>query len=158
MAKRDVGKITGTPITYEMPKPAGGVQLETFIPWTLVKRGVRCEIITPIDTAEAFADEAKSERRERRPQPHTALLRALGLAHYWQSLLDQEKYTSIREIAEIEGIDMGQASRIAKLAQLAPELVVRCLGDSQGQFNLDQFVRSAIPDDWSAQCGHSNSG
>jgi hypothetical protein len=28
-------------VTYEIPDPAGGVKLETFIPWTLVKRGAK---------------------------------------------------------------------------------------------------------------------
>jgi hypothetical protein len=28
-------------VTYPIPCPAGGVQMETFIPWTLVKRGIR---------------------------------------------------------------------------------------------------------------------
>ena len=41
--------LTGKPVTYPIPSPAGGVQMETFIPWTLVKRGIRREIITPLD-------------------------------------------------------------------------------------------------------------
>ena len=49
MAKMDKGVLTGNPVTYQIPSPAGGVQMETFIPWTLVKRGVRREIITPLD-------------------------------------------------------------------------------------------------------------
>jgi hypothetical protein len=28
-------------VTSQIPDPAGGVKLETFIPWTLVKRGVK---------------------------------------------------------------------------------------------------------------------
>ena len=39
MAKNDKGMMTGEPVTYQIPAPAGGVQMETFIPWTLVKRG-----------------------------------------------------------------------------------------------------------------------
>jgi len=38
MAKKDKGMMTGEPVTYQIPAPAGGVQMETFIPWTLVKR------------------------------------------------------------------------------------------------------------------------
>ncbi len=41
MAKKDKGLLTGDPITYQTSSPAGGVQMETFIPWTLVKRGVK---------------------------------------------------------------------------------------------------------------------
>ena len=53
MAKMDKGVLTGKPVTYQIPSPAGEVQMETFIPWTLVKRGVRREIITPLDAPQA---------------------------------------------------------------------------------------------------------
>ena len=49
MAKMDKGVLTGKPVTDPIPSPAGGVQMETFIPWTLVKRGVHREIITRLD-------------------------------------------------------------------------------------------------------------
>ena len=32
MAKMDKGVLTGKPVTYPIPSPAGGVQMETFIP------------------------------------------------------------------------------------------------------------------------------
>ena len=32
MAKKDQGVLTGKPVTYQTPSPAGGVQMETFIP------------------------------------------------------------------------------------------------------------------------------
>lgn len=41
MAKKDIGKLTGEPVTFQIPSHAGGVQMETLIPWTLFKRGVR---------------------------------------------------------------------------------------------------------------------
>lgn len=47
MPKKDQA-VTGEAVTYQIPAPAGGVQLETFIPWTLVKRGVKREVITPL--------------------------------------------------------------------------------------------------------------
>ena len=46
MAKMDKGVLTGKPVTYPIPCPAGGVQMETFIPWTLVKRV--CVKVIPI--------------------------------------------------------------------------------------------------------------
>ena len=39
MSKKHRGRFKGNPVTYQLPNPAGGVQLETFAPWTLVKRG-----------------------------------------------------------------------------------------------------------------------
>jgi hypothetical protein len=43
-------------------------------------------------------------------------LRALGFAHYWQHLLDTGQVGSLGDIAAAEGMDLGQVSRIARLA------------------------------------------
>ncbi len=48
MSKKHRGRYQGDPVTYQLPSPAGGVQLETFVPWTLVKRGLKKQIITPL--------------------------------------------------------------------------------------------------------------
>ena len=45
MSKKHRGRYRGDAVTYQLPSPAGGVQLETFVPWTLVKRGLRKQII-----------------------------------------------------------------------------------------------------------------
>ena len=54
MSRRHRGQVKGDPVTYQLPGPAGGVQLETFVPWTLVKRGMKKQVITPIDVPQAF--------------------------------------------------------------------------------------------------------
>ncbi len=41
MSRQHRGRATGDPVTYQTPLPAGGVQLETFLPWTLVRRGLK---------------------------------------------------------------------------------------------------------------------
>ncbi len=84
--------MTGEPVTYQVPAPAGGVQMETFIQWTLVKRGVRRQVITPIDALEHFQKEAIAERSALKRAKDSPLIRALGLAHYWQRQLDEGKY------------------------------------------------------------------
>jgi hypothetical protein len=120
-------------VTTSIPSPAGGVKLETFIPWTLVKRGAKKKVITPIEAPEAFRVEAVTERRKREAAKEMPLVRALGLAHYWQHLLDTGKVGSLTEIAVAEGMDLGQVSRIARLARLAPWVVEGCLkGEVEG--------------------------
>ena len=151
MAKKDKGTMTGEPVTYQIPAPAGGVQIETFIPWTLVKRGVRRQVITPLNSPEQFQGEAAAERRERKAAKDTPLIRALGLAHYWQRLLDDGRFRTITEIAAIEGIDLGQASRIARLAQLAPDIVEACVAGEENGLALEHLVRRAFPADWGEQ-------
>ena len=49
MPKKTYGKQTGRSIIHTTPTPAGGVRLETFVPWMLVKRGYKKQIITPLD-------------------------------------------------------------------------------------------------------------
>lgn len=151
MAKNDRGIVTGEPVTYQIPAPAGGVQMETFIPWTLVKRGVRRQVITPIDAPEHFQREAVVERSARKQAKDSPLIRALGLAHYWQSLLDTGKYRSLTEIAKLEGIDLGQASRIAKLVRLAPKIVQNCLTGHCGGPKLEQLARVCLTGSWADQ-------
>jgi hypothetical protein len=81
----------GRPITHELPTPAGGVRLETFVHWTLVRRGLKKRVITPLDAPQEFLAEAKEERAAQALAQDSTLMRALGLAHHWQRLLDEER-------------------------------------------------------------------
>lgn len=154
MYKKHRGQITGKAVNYTIPKPAGGVQMETFIPWKLVKRGVRHQIITPIDMPDAFQEEAKVEQQKRKEDQDSPLLRALGLAHHWQKLLDDGQYRTMTEIAAAEGIDLGQASRIARLTRLAPNIIEACLTEYGNDLDLEHLIRHGIPVDWNGQRDH----
>ena len=151
MAKSDKGMLTGTPVTYQIPAPAGGVQMETFIPWTLVKRGVRRQVITPIDAPEHFQREAVVERSAREHAKDSPLIRALGLAHYWQRLLDDGKNQSLTEIAAAEGMDRGQVSRTAQLIRLAPEIVEPCLSEGRCEPNSATLAGVCLANTWTDQ-------
>ena len=65
--------ILGKPVVTQLPDPAGGVKMQTFIPWRLVKRTVKKEIITPLDAPESFRMEAVMERQERKAAEECAL-------------------------------------------------------------------------------------
>ena len=152
MAKKHTGLLTGTAVTYQAPSPAGGVQMETFIPWTLVKRGVRRQVITPIDAPQDFAVEAALEKRERKTNQDTPLLRALGLAHYWQRLLNDGKVQTIGEIARLEEMDVTQVRRLLRLTLLAPSLLETIVAKAElTSINLEFVLRRSMPDDWRAQ-------
>ena len=122
--------------------------METFIPWTLVKRGVRRQVITPIDAPEHFQKEAVVERSARKHAKDSPSIRALGLAHYWQRLLDEGKCRSLTEIAAAEGMDRGQVTRTAQLIRLAPEIIESCFSDSRGGPRLKQLARACPFCDW----------
>ena len=147
MPNRNTLKLTGDPVTYPIPSPAAGVQLETFIPWTLVKRGAKKEVITPLDAPEAFRPEV--ERAQNDEISDTALLRALGLAYHWQRLLDGQWVASVPEIAAAEGTDVTYVRRLLRLTLLTPSIVQRLLGNSGAA--LDEVLRPSWPSDWPAQ-------
>ncbi len=151
MVKMDKGVLNGKPVTYPIPSPAGGVQMETFIPWTLVKRGIRREIITPLDAPQAFTVEAAAERTKRNAAKNTPLIRALGLAHYWQRLLDEGKFRSITDIAAAEGINVTQARRLLRFTLLAPAVIEKLLANPDVAINLESVLRRVMPLDWQEQ-------
>ena len=151
MSKQHRGRFKGDPVTDRRPSPAGGVQLETFVPWTLVKRGVRRAVVTPLDAPEAFVKEARDERQARQGEQHTALVRALGLAHYWQRLLDEQRVGSVAAIATAEGVDVTQVRRLLRLTLLAPEIIDWLVGTPET--TLEQVMRRTWPSAWSDQMG-----
>lgn len=151
MSKKHRGRYQGDAVTYHLPSPAGGVQLETFVPWTLVKRGLRKQIITPLDAPQEFMEEARRARQARESTQDTALVRALGLAYHWLRLQEEGLFTSITEIAAAEGMDLGQASRIARLTALAPDIVEVCVTLTKKNISLDRISRRALPVRWDVQ-------
>lgn len=146
MSKKHRGRIDGSPVTYQLPAPAGGVQMETFVPWTLVKRGCKKQVITPLDAPQAFLEEACREREARESAQDSALLRALGLAFYWQRLLDGQRVASVAEIADAEGMDVTQVRRVMRLTLLAPEVVELLISTSA--VVLEQVMRRPWPNVW----------
>ena len=148
-SKKHYGKQTGRPITHELPTPAGGVRLETFVPWTLVRRGLKKRVITQLDAPQEFLAEAKQERAAQAAAQDSALMRALGLAHYWQRLLDEERVVSVAEIAKSEGMDVTQVRRILRLTLLAPEVIERLV--CTPEIVLEQVMRRPWPSSWAKQ-------
>ena len=151
MPRKAQGRINGRPPPKAIPQPAGGVRLETFIPWTLVKRGMRRQAITPIETPAPFLESVESEKELRAHEQHSLLLRALGLAHYWQQSLDDGMFRSITEIAAAEGMDVGRVSRMLRLAQLSP-----VVASAIGALWFDRItpgivIRCSIPLEWHRQ-------
>ncbi|MFZ3125391.1 MAG: hypothetical protein WA129_09845, partial [Acidovorax sp.] len=78
------------------------------------------------------------------------LMRALGLAHHWQRLLDEGRFSSMTEIAAAEGIDLGQASKMSRLAQLAPDLI-EAIALGRLQVGVSQLLRGKLSASWLAQ-------
>ncbi len=149
MSKKHRGRFKGDPVTDQLPNPAGGVRLETFVPWTLVKRGIKKQVITPFDAPQQFMSEATREREARAAAQDTSLMRALGLAHHWQRLLDEQRAASVAEIARAEGVDVTQVRRLLRLTLLAPEVLERLTESPEAV--LEHVMRRPWPNGWSDQ-------
>ena len=76
---------------------------------------------------------------------------ALGLAHYWQRLLDEGKFRSITDIAAAEGIDVTQARRLLRLTLLGPVVVDNLLANPDVVVSLESVLRRVTPLAWQAQ-------
>ena len=110
--------------------------------------------ITPVaDPSGWFTHWVAIERdvTKRKAAENTPLIRALGLAHYWQRLLDEGKFRSITDIAAAEGIDVTQARRLLRLTLLAPAFVGNLLANPDVAINLESVLRQVMPLDWQAQ-------
>ena len=125
------------------------MRLETFVPWPLVKRGIKKEVITPFDAPQQFLSEATREREARAAAQDTSLMRALGLAHHWQRLLDEQRAASVAEIARDEGMDVTQVRRLLRLALLAPEVLERLTESPEAV--LEHVMRRPWLNGWSDQ-------
>lgn len=106
-------------------------------------------VITPLDAPQEFLAEAKQERAVQAAAQDTALMRALGLAHHWQRLLDDERAASVADIAKAEGMDATQVRRVMRLTQLAPEVIERLMGEPD--IVLEQVMRRSWPSNWISQ-------
>jgi hypothetical protein len=132
-------------VTREIPAPAGGVVIETFVPWKMVRRGVRKRIVTPLGQPEAFAGEASADAGAE----ESPLLRALGLAHHWQRLLDEDRVASVDEIAAAEGMDVSYIRRLLRLTLIGPKVIEQLAAGVSGK--LENLMGQPLPLAWREQ-------
>lgn len=108
------------------------------VPFRLVKRGGRKEMVLPADTA--------TQRR-----PDDALVKALARAFRWKRMLDSGEFATVAELAAREGIAVSYLTRVLRLTQLSPDLVEAILEGRQPPNLTLQSLRGQIPDEWSRQ-------
>jgi hypothetical protein len=128
MSKKHYGKQTGCPVTHQLPtarrrRATGNLRALDAGEARAEEAGHHA-----IGRAAGIPGEATREREARAAAQDTALMRALGLAHHWQRLLDEERAASVAEIAKAEGMDVTQVRRVMRLTLLAPEVIERLVG------------------------------
>lgn len=145
-SRKQFGKRTGQVVTSKELNEDGSVQLQTFVPWTVVKP-VAAMIIAPAGTP-AFTVEAnvKPKVSELKDSP---LLRALGLGHYWRRLLSEGVLASAEEIARVELVDVTRVRRLLQLSLLSPEVIEYLMNCKK--CGLEQVIRNSWPSSWVSQ-------
>jgi len=109
-----------------------------YVPFRLVKRGGRKEMILPV------------ERTAPRQNDDT-LVKALARAFRWKRMLENGEFGTISDLARHEGIAAPYLTRVFRLAFLAPEVVEAILDGRQPRDLTLQSLRGQLPDEWSSQ-------
>jgi hypothetical protein len=80
-----------------------------------------------------------------------AMVKAIARGFRWREMLENGKYSTIREIAESEKINESYVSRVLRLTLLAPEIVEAILGGRQALgVQLEGLLRR-FPVEWREQ-------
>ena len=111
--------------------------LETFVPLTLRRRGVRRLV---------------QHQAEDRDAHDSTLIEGMARAFHWQRLLDSGAMPSGSTIARAEGLHHSVVNELLRLTLLAPDIVEMLMAGRQPRrMSLIWFQRHPLPVDWAAQ-------
>jgi hypothetical protein len=88
------------------------------------------------------------------PQPDGTLAKALARAWRWQRMLDDGVYASVSDIGAAENISKSYASRILRLALLAPDIIEAILAGRTDQGMILEQLERPLPTSWAEQRRH----
>ena len=133
-SKKHFGKQTGRPVTHELPTPAGGVRLETFVPLQFKRKKGKLLV----DGRESAHD--------------VRIVEAVARAMHWHALLDTGAFKSVVEIAKAEDLMPTTVGRLLRLVRLAPDIIEQLMqGCQPRRLTLLWLMRNDIPALWPEQ-------
>lgn len=112
--------------------------ITVHVPFRLVKRGGRKEMVLPIGG----------------PVPRNVdgtLVKALARAFRWKRMLESGEFGTISDLAQHEGIAAPYLTRVFRLTFLAPEVVEAILDGRQPPSLSLEVLRDQLPVDWLEQ-------
>jgi hypothetical protein len=117
-------------------------QIELVVPISLRRRGVEAKLIV----VNSDGDSTTTKRDDK-------LIGLIAKAHTWLVALGSGSFPTIGAIAEKEGFDAGDVSRLLPLAFLAPDIVEAILeGQQPVELTADRLKRmTPVPLAWSEQ-------
>jgi hypothetical protein len=98
------------------------------VPMTVRRRGGRKQIIGPDGVPLKGGGDGVEETGG-----DPVLVKALARAFRWRRLLEEGRYSSIRELAKAEGVDRNYVGRLLNLTLLAPKVVEAVLDGRSSQ-------------------------
>jgi hypothetical protein len=111
------------------------------VPFRIVKRGGRKEMVMPAWAAEKHA------------QPDSTLVKARARAFRWKRMLESGEFATIGDLAAREKIAASYMTRVMRLTLLAPEIVEGIVEGQAGAPGLAALLEP-FPAEWSEQCIH----
>lgn len=108
------------------------------IPFRIVKRGGRKEMMLPIDTPV-------------RRQADDTLIKALARAFRWKRMLESGEFATIGDLSEREQIAFSYLTRVLRLMLLSPVIIEAILDGRQGPAVTLARLMEPFPLEWGEQ-------
>jgi hypothetical protein len=112
------------------------------VPFRIVKRGGRKEMMLPSNTPEGAAQPRRTD---------STLVKALARAFRWKRMLESGEFATIAELAEREGIAPSYMTRVVRLTLLAPDIVEAIVDGKQWPEVTLARVLEPFPMKWAEQ-------
>jgi len=140
----------GQPYVRQSHLASGATKITTFVPLRLKKRGIRKIVVSPLGITNPIEINTSNMATSAVPDP--ALLKAIGLACYWQQQIESESIKNAVEIAERECMDRTRVNEVLRLSLLATDIMEKILSGKQPKtLTLEFLVRNTIPLNWDEQ-------
>ena len=124
-----------------MSKPkisSSGRTITVRVPISIRKRGGRKLVLAPDGTNIAGTPVDR--------HIDNAMVKAIARAFRWREMLETGKYSTIKEMAETEGINHSYVARILRLTLLAPDLVEAIVDGRQPAIvTLSNILKPFVP-------------
>ncbi len=115
--------------------------LTIHVPFTLRQRGGRKVMLMP----EGAPDP--------RPQVDNTMVKALARAFRWKRMLESGEFTTMAELAAMEGLAVSYLARVLRLVQLAPDIVEAIKAGTQPAEMTLAHLLEPFPAGWENQLG-----
>lgn len=116
--------------------------IDLFVPLEIKRRGGAAMIIIA-KNADKEDDQKYFDEK---------MIRSISRAYKWKVMVDEERVSSLAEIAQKESLGASYVSKIFNLNFLSPKIVARILSGTQPRtLKLQDIVIKEMPDLWDEQ-------